>query len=48
MNENLEILMPIHNEAKAISKIIPHIHQNIGDKIESHSVNKFIMFFSSL
>ena len=34
MNENLEILMPVHNEAKAISKIIPHIHQNIGDKIE--------------
>ena len=34
MNENLEILMPVHNEAKAILKIIPHIHQNIGDKIE--------------
>ena len=34
MNENLEILMPVHNEAKAISKIISHIHQNIGDKIE--------------
>ena len=34
MNENLEILMPVHNEAKAILKIIPHIYQNIGDKIE--------------
>jgi len=34
MNENLEILMPVHSEAQAISKIIPHIHQNIGDKIE--------------
>ena len=34
MNENLEILMPVHNEAKAISKIIPHIHQNIVGKIE--------------
>ena len=34
MNEKLEILMPVHNEAKAISKIIPNIHKNIGDKIE--------------
>ena len=34
MNEKLEVLMPVHNEAKAISKIIPDIHQNIGNKIE--------------
>ena len=34
MSDNLEILMPVHNEAKAISKIIPHIHENIGHKIE--------------
>ena len=26
--------MPVHSEAQAISKIIPYIHQNIGDKIE--------------
>ena len=33
MNEKLEILMPVHNEAKSISNILPHINKNIGDKI---------------
>ena len=33
MNENLEILMPAHNEAKSLSKLIPEIHNNIKGKI---------------
>ena len=33
MNENLEILMPAHNEAKSLLKLIPEIHNNINGKI---------------
>jgi len=33
MNDNLEILMPAHNEAQSLSKLIPEIHYNIHGKI---------------
>ena len=33
MNETLEILMPAHNEAKSIARLIPEIHKNINGKI---------------
>ena len=41
MNDNLEILMPVHNEAKAISKIIPDIQQKIGNKIEYSFIDDY-------
>ena len=34
MNENLEILMPAHNEAKSLARLIPEIDNNISGKIE--------------
>ena len=34
MSENLEILMPAHNEAKSLSKLIPEIDNNIKGKID--------------
>ena len=34
MNDSLEILMPAHNEAKSLSKLIPEIHNNINGKID--------------
>lgn len=34
MNENLEILMPAHNEAKSLAKLIPEIHNSIKGKID--------------
>ena len=33
MSENLEILMPAHNEGQSLSKLIPEIHNNIQGKI---------------
>ena len=33
MDDSLEILMPAHNEAKCLSKLIPEIHNNINNKI---------------
>ena len=33
MNESLEILMPAHNEARCLPKLIPEIHDNINNKI---------------
>jgi len=33
MNENLEILMPAHNEALSLTRLIPEIHNNINGKI---------------
>ena len=34
MSENLEILMPAHNEAESLSKLIPEIDNNIKGKID--------------
>ena len=31
MNEKLEILMPVHNEARVLPILIPAIHENIKD-----------------
>ena len=33
MNDRLEILMPAHNEARCLPKLIPEIHDNINNKI---------------
>ena len=33
MSENLEILMPAHNEAKILPKLIPSIDKNINNSI---------------
>ena len=33
MNNNLEILMPAHNEGRSLFKLIPEIHNNIQGKI---------------
>ena len=33
MNDNLDILLPVYNEVKSISKLIPEIHNNINEKI---------------
>ena len=33
MNDNLDILLPVHNEAKSIAKLIPEIINNINEKI---------------
>ena len=33
MNENLEILMPVHNEARILHSLISTIHQKINDTI---------------
>ena len=33
MNENLEILMPVHNEARILSSLISTIHQKINNTI---------------
>ncbi len=34
MRENLQILMPAHNEAKSLEKLVPEIHNNINNKID--------------
>ena len=34
MSENLEILMPAHNEAKILPKLIPSIDKNINNSID--------------
>ena len=33
MNDSLDILLPVHNEGKSISKLIPEIKNNINEKI---------------
>ena len=34
MEENLQILMPAHNEAKSLQKLVPEIHKNINNEID--------------
>ena len=34
MRENLQILMPAHNEAKSLEKLVPEIHSNINNEID--------------
>ena len=33
MDENLEILMPVHNEARILSSLISIIHQKISNTV---------------